>query len=264
MRKKIKYKFSFDNHISEEVEFVLECEQIHKIQNGKCKYQTIVYLPFLTQSSWTDHSYENILKDRAIVTIESELRKRYQEIRKRDYNHRQRFDKFKEIVGDIEDIEIAYTNGLHHRDSIGTMEVNDIWSKLKNAHYAKRLSEIPQNYLFHLSWNKFVSMLINGTCSYCGLTIYEVYRLAESHQLFTKRTRGYTIEIDQIDPNGYYTDTNCTASCYWCNNAKTDEFSVSEFKEIAKGVNTAWRQRGANIVSFEKLLFWQFIVLTNT
>jgi len=47
-------------------------------------------------------------------------------------------------------------------------------------------------------------------------------------------------------------------SCYWCNNAKTDEFFVDEFKEIARGINYAWQKRlGNEIVVFpEKSDIW--------
>ena len=32
-------------------------------------------------------------------------------------------------------------------------------------------------------------------------------------------------------------------ACYWCNNAKTDEFSPEEFKPIAEGIRKAWNER---------------------
>ncbi|WP_188117205.1 hypothetical protein [Campylobacter concisus] len=32
-------------------------------------------------------------------------------------------------------------------------------------------------------------------------------------------------------------------ACYWCNNAKTDEFSPEEFKPIAEGIREVWNKR---------------------
>ena len=43
--------------------------------------------------------------------------------------------------------------------------------------------------------------------------------------------------------NGEYKIGNIILSCYWCNNAKSDEFSLSEFKEIARGINHTWNKR---------------------
>lgn len=32
-------------------------------------------------------------------------------------------------------------------------------------------------------------------------------------------------------------------SCYWCNNAKTDEFTFEEFEEIGKSFGLVWNKR---------------------
>ncbi len=58
------------------------------------------------------------------------------------------------------------------------------------------------------------------------------------------------MEIDQKEPFEGYTDNNCVSSCYWCNNAKTDEFDVQEFKEIARGIYKAWSTRLPTAVYF--------------
>lgn len=35
-------------------------------------------------------------------------------------------------------------------------------------------------------------------------------------------------------------------ACYWCNNAKTDEFTAEEFKEIGKEIRKIWDVRLAS------------------
>jgi len=32
-------------------------------------------------------------------------------------------------------------------------------------------------------------------------------------------------------------------ACYWCNNAKTDEFDGDEFKEIGEAIKKVWKKR---------------------
>jgi len=44
-------------------------------------------------------------------------------------------------------------------------------------------------------------------------------------------------------------------SCYWCNNAKTDEYIPSEFKEIARGINHVWNKRLEKDGISEKIIF---------
>jgi hypothetical protein len=91
----------------------------------------------------------------------------------------------------------------------------------------------------------FNSLITNTSCSYCGITLDQIEELGANGELHNKRseTRGYTLEIDRKEPNLEYTKDNCCMSCYWCNNAKTDEFSVEDFKEIARGINAVWNQR---------------------
>ena len=83
------------------------------------------------------------------------------------------------------------------------------------------------------------------TCSYCGISLDQIKALGENKKLNNKRsdTRGYTLEIDRKLPNLEYSKENCCMACYWCNNAKTDEFSPKEFKPIARGINEIWNKR---------------------
>ncbi|WP_107945759.1 hypothetical protein [Campylobacter concisus] len=91
----------------------------------------------------------------------------------------------------------------------------------------------------------FNKMLDKTTCSYCGISLAQIEELGKNGKLNNKRsdTRGYTLEIDRKLPNLEYSKENCCMACYWCNNAKTDEFSPEEFKPIAEGIRKTWNER---------------------
>ncbi|RLA84625.1 MAG: hypothetical protein DRG78_00980 [Epsilonproteobacteria bacterium] len=90
----------------------------------------------------------------------------------------------------------------------------------------------------------FKSMLVeNNQCCYCGISLNNLYSLREKGKISSKSGRGFSMEIDRRSPNLEYSKENCCMSCYWCNNAKTDEFSVKEFEPIAKGINIVWNKR---------------------
>ena len=59
-------------------------------------------------------------------------------------------------------------------------------------------------------------------------------------------TRGWSLEIDRKKPNHEYSEENCVWCCYWCNNAKTDEFTYKEFKKIGETIKTVWNDRLKN------------------
>jgi len=126
--------------------------------------------------------------------------------------------------------------------------LDDIYDELKKDY------EKDGNFM---SKNDFEFLLNNEYCSYCGISKEQIQLLGKNAQLNNKRseTRGYTLEIDRKEPNLEYTKENCCMSCYWCNNAKTDEFLPSEFKEIARGINKAWNQRLKASGSTETIYF---------
>ncbi len=102
-------------------------------------------------------------------------------------------------------------------------------------------------------------------CSYCGISPEQIKKLnidardnLKSDFGLTIRGRGDKLEIDQLVPKGGYIKGNITLCCYWCNNAKTDTFSVKEFKEIARGINTVWNIRIKNIDKNENILFPEY------
>lgn len=119
----------------------------------------------------------------------------------------------------------------------------------KSKDFPKILEELEKEYEkeFQIIFpeEEFNKMLNETTCSYCGISLAQIEELGKNGKLNNKRsdTRGYTLEIDRMLPNLEYSKKNCCMACYWCNNAKTDEFSPEEFKPIAEGIRKAWNER---------------------
>lgn len=91
--------------------------------------------------------------------------------------------------------------------------------------------------------SEFDDLLKQKKCAYCQITSDEITQLANKKQLNKKNYRGWSLEIDRLDSNLEYTSENCVMACYWCNNAKTDEFTFDEFKEIGKEIRRVWEIR---------------------
>jgi hypothetical protein len=70
------------------------------------------------------------------------------------------------------------------------------------------------------------------TCIYCKITEKQILELRQGGSIKTKRNRGKTMEIDRINSNMEYSSNNIVLACYYCNNAKTDEFTIDEFKAV--------------------------------
>jgi len=84
-------------------------------------------------------------------------------------------------------------------------------------------------------------------CDYCHITLDQINKLIDKKELFKKHiTRGWSLEIDRKSANLEYTKDNCVTCCYWCNNAKTDEFSHGEFKKIGLEIQKIWNERLEN------------------
>ncbi len=90
---------------------------------------------------------------------------------------------------------------------------------------------------------KFRDLIDVKSCKYCCLTEKMIVELANREMLFKKNLRGWSLEIDRIKPNHEYGPDNCIMACYWCNNAKTDEFTHEEFIEIGKAIKVVWEKR---------------------
>ena len=85
----------------------------------------------------------------------------------------------------------------------------------------------------------------NRSCHYCNISESEIEVLCNDGKIKTKRiySRGRTMEVDQVEPAAGYGIENIKLCCYWCNNAKTDEFTATEFKAIASAISTVWKNR---------------------
>lgn len=81
-------------------------------------------------------------------------------------------------------------------------------------------------------------------CHYCKISDAEIKKLRSRGKIYSKVQRGYTMEIDRLMPNHEYSKKNCVLACYWCNNAKTDEFTSKEFEDnVGPGIGTIWYDR---------------------
>jgi len=82
-------------------------------------------------------------------------------------------------------------------------------------------------------------------CYYCNIKESDIQSLYKSKLLQTKRlsTRGFKMEVDRLSPNEGYVRDNIVLCCYWCNNAKTDEFSAEEFRPIGELIGQTLKNR---------------------
>lgn len=83
-------------------------------------------------------------------------------------------------------------------------------------------------------------------CYYCSLPEFALFELHNQPCHINKRypQRGKSLEIDRKHPKLPYTDLqNLVLACYWCNNAKTDTFTASEFLIIGQTIKIIWESR---------------------
>jgi len=90
----------------------------------------------------------------------------------------------------------------------------------------------------------------NRECKYCGISEADIQRLLAENKILRKNIdiRGKSMEIDRKDPKKGYIhrgedDSNIVICCYWCNNAKTDEFDAEEFEPIGEAMRKVWEKR---------------------
>ena len=165
-----------------------------------------------------------------------------------------KFDEF--ILTDklIEYYTTYYWQELVEETLINNRSIKDTWYALDE--FKKKYEDVINNLKRHyidgfkrvFPFEAFRKLLIvpkeEYKCHYCNITIDKIIELAEKKQLFKKQlTRGFVIEIDRIRPNEEYKEDNCVLCCYWCNNAKTDEFTGEEFEQIGKEIEKVWRNR---------------------
>lgn len=81
-------------------------------------------------------------------------------------------------------------------------------------------------------------------CVYCNITEDQVDQLRANNNIHTKNARGKHLEIDRLNSNKEYWKHNIVLACYWCNNAKMDEFTYDEFKlTIGPAMDELWSKR---------------------
>lgn len=126
--------------------------------------------------------------------------------------------------------------------------IDKIYNKLKELDLKQELKSLckthyKNNFEDVFSFSDFSELNKADKCCYCNLTIEKVKKLANKKLLFKKNERGWNLEIDRKNSNYEYSKENCVMSCYWCNNAKTDEFTYDEFIKIGKSFEIIWEER---------------------
>lgn len=132
---------------------------------------------------------------------------------------------------------------------INGISIKSILEKIKNLEKMNSdlLKMCENKYVeqFNLKFpeTEFIKLLSAESCHYCKITKSEIEKLGENLKLNKKSFRGWTLEIDRLNSNFEYYPKNCVMACYWCNNAKTDEFTESEFLKIGETINKIWQNR---------------------
>lgn len=83
-------------------------------------------------------------------------------------------------------------------------------------------------------------------CYYCSLpenTLEEIHnQIGHINKQYPRR--GRSLEIDRKQADLPYSNTqNLVLACYWCNNAKTDTFTATEFMLVGRVIKTIWETR---------------------
>lgn len=171
---------------------------------------------------------------------------------------KQEFEHFKidqKIVNKYQKAWQLEENQSLEKEGIKMKEVDnliEIWNKenlilkedLFNNHKVLFISDYFPFSEFERIYNRDPNKRI---CHYCKATDYSLRKLREEGKIFTKQLRGYSMEIDRLKPNYEYTSGNVVLACYWCNNAKSDEFSEEEFIDyIGHGIRKVWEKRDSN------------------
>lgn len=82
-------------------------------------------------------------------------------------------------------------------------------------------------------------------CVYCDLAEEQSYyivrngllkskRFSNNGEIIRGRARGLWLEVDRLDPEKKYSETNCGLCCYFCNNDKSDIFDDREYRLFRK------------------------------
>lgn len=152
-------------------------------------------------------------------------------------------------------VRLAFVESKSYADietilQISRQKVQELWNKLsterdkvnkvKQLYNRKGYKSIP----FPVFYDRYVGHI--RKCCYCGITQEEIDLLFRQNKVYTKRskTRGRSLELERVMPNeSYEVLDNLKLACYWCNNAKSDEFSEEEFQQIGKEIGKVLKAR---------------------
>jgi len=137
-----------------------------------------------------------------------------------------------------------YEHMINNKRIIDLYSIIESWKRQKS----KELVQWERCYKIFfekmLPYEYFEDLLSGDLCGYCHITVGDINELIDMGKIFKKReTRGFSMEIDRKDPNKEYSKENVVPCCSWCNNAKTDEFTETEFKTIASEIKEVWQKR---------------------
>lgn len=142
-----------------------------------------------------------------------------------------------------------YWQELENYTGINSITIKDIYDKIEKLkkEHLQQFKQLEDNYIINFSKifpeEEFHQLSQKEECHYCKITTKQIEILGAKHKLNKKSFRGWSLEIDRFDSNLEYKPSNCTMACYWCNNAKTDEFNEKEFLLIAEGISKVWKAR---------------------
>ena len=127
------------------------------------------------------------------------------------------------------------------------INVGDLRKDMKELLIDKLKASCQNDYVANFesvfSKDKFEALGKGTKCYYCELEENEIKELYNKLLIYKKANRGFVLELDRKTANYEYTESNCVMACYWCNNAKTDEFNAVEFKPIGLAIGKALRGR---------------------
>ena len=159
---------------------------------------------------------------------------------------------FKKFILTDENVH-RYSNDYWQKDAeekIGDLKIAEIDATINKFEYGERIyiEEYERNYIEEtfpslMSMMDFEKLMTCTACYHCEISVGEIHELKEKGKLRKKNGEGWTLEIDRLKPNFEYAANNCAMSCYWCNNAKTDEFSAEEFKSIGREIRKIFERR---------------------
>jgi len=152
-----------------------------------------------------------------------------------------------------EDLILKYTAEYYHKkrkDKVDDVVIDDIYEFILKAENALKpqLEKWRASY-YHkvfpdlLSVNQYEELVNSTDCYYCKTPIQKIRDLIELGKIYKKNERGWNLEIDRKEPNQEYHYNNLVMACYWCNNAKTDEFTAKEFKPIGEAIGKVLKSR---------------------